>query len=470
MISIQTIPDKNISLLNFAHLHTTNDFKQLFSLEEKTGTGITEKISVRNYLPNFPPSFWSCFKEERSHFEKMNPKQDPNIQYNLKSPCITHRHHEVCKDYCNWNNWSKFFSREEFFSLMKYSLPQGKSIMKTDESVDSFVEILSQNERLNEKNLILAPVPLVIFCKYQKTKPWKGQDIGMKSKVCDDFEQVHSDVGICLTGGIDTAKIFKNNDFGHDQTVKKIKGGTYSGVSTFIIDTDAGETQQTLRRNLDAQLDEVQVQIHPTNEMAQITHDEYLDHDMKSFVLKKGYEYTLEVTINGRITTKEFQNLPYTLRRCKLQSEGEENSWFKSYSKQHCKYECRSKLAYDKCGCFPWDFYQNGNYPECDIFGRTCFLNVLENVTHEMNDTCNDHCYDDCEFLQYRYQFTKSKPFESDGKYIVFDDWGKCNGTKVLCDYINNKIKDMKSLRCLLSIKRLHKDAFFKLFTVKDCI
>ena len=441
---IFTIPEMGVSLLNFAHLHTTNDFSQLLIAEEMEG--IAKVKNIRNFLTNFPVSFYNCLKQESTYFKKMNMEGQlddtiAKLKYMEKSPCVKKRHLKICREYCQWSN-SSHFSKKEFLRLMKLSLPQGKIPMEQDELELDIVRKLVPRQSLKNKPMI-SPVPLVAFCKYRKNLPWKGQDIGMSSKVCDDFKQTPSDIGICVTGGMDMPKIFKNDDFGHGQSLQKIKGGTYSGVSSFIIDTDGGKTSQTFERNKNGKPDEVQIQIHPTNEMAQIMYDENQDHDRRSLLLKRGYEYTLKINVNGRVLSTAFQNLPSKLRKCKLQTEGEDDSWFKTYSKQGCKYQCRSKLAYEKCGCFPWDFYHIGNYSECDVFGRTCFVNALENATHFIGDPCDDHCNEDCEYLQYRYTITNTEKITMnwETKYD-YDKQGLvdiCYGTKTLCEYIENK-------------------------------
>ena len=70
-----TISEMNISILTFAHLHTTNEFKQLLVSEdmaklESWGWG-SEKIDPKFFMANFPSSFYKCFQQEKSYFEQL---------------------------------------------------------------------------------------------------------------------------------------------------------------------------------------------------------------------------------------------------------------------------------------------------------------------------------------------------------------------------------------------------------------
>ena len=444
-----TIPGMNISLINLAHLHTINDFRQLLAFEDlgyMVGYSGWGKVSLTDYLANFPSSFYDCFKEERSYMEQNDSEEPSNEPYIMKSPCMENRHVEICKEYCEWSNksqWSDFFSKKEFYSLMRYALPQGKIVMKQDESELNVVKTLVGHEGTGKKPII-APVPLVIFCKYLKNQPWIGQDIGMDAKVCDDFEQIPSDVGICVSRGIDATRIFKNQEFGNGQKSKKMKGGMYSGVATFFLDTDNVKTSQLYKRTIDSPLDSIQMQIHSGNEMAQILYDKRQDHNTRSFTLKRGYEYTFEVSIDGQVLRKNFHELPMGKRNCRLPNEVEEKSWFNSYSKQNCKHQCRTLIAYKQCGCIPWDIYHFGNYNECDVFGRTCFMNAMKNITHA-GDLCHG-CDDDCQYLRYRFKLKRTEKIFTegyeDGKYAAFDpfdDNKECIGMNAICKYLQDK-------------------------------
>ena len=453
-----TIPKMNISILNFAYLHTMNDFRQLFVTEDignkLEGSGFVfvdndERIVIKDYMANFPSAFYKCFNQEMSYFKQMASKttfddEGQEATYMLKSPCISSRHIKICEEYCQWSresHWSNFFSKKEFRSLMKYALPQAKIPNDQDESEYEMAAKIVGKGSLKKKPKV-APVPLVILCKYQKDNPWEGQDIGMNAKFCDSFMQAPSDVGLCISGGMKTTEIFNSNIHGNDRISRKIKGGTYTGSGTFFLDTDNGDRPQSMNRSMDSPVDEIQMLIHPPNEMAQILHDENQYHSTRSFTLKRGHEYTFEVSIDGRIVTKNFKELPLDKRNCRLRNEVEQTSWFKSYAKGHCKFQCRAMAAYNTCGCIPWDIYHVGTYPECDVFGRTCFMNVMENITHTPG-ICEE-CFDDCQYLRYRFEMidvVTDTIQGSDGEKMHVDlfHYQGCRGIKDLCNYLNDK-------------------------------
>ena len=430
---------------------------------------------ARNYLANFPKSFYDCLIEARTNFEEtykvMTNMGFQKVPYMMKSPCLEKGNFKNCTTYCQWSKdhkWPNIFSRQEFLTLMKFALPQGKLVMDQNLSEFNLSKKLLGIENMKNKPMY-SPVPLVIFCKYQEHQPWSGRDIGWSVKVCDDFEQVPSQVGLCLSSGMDHSKIFKNADFFSRQKSIKIKGGTKSGVATFILDTHVGQTSQTFERTLDTNFDFVLMEIHPTNTMAQILHGESQAHNTRSFTLEKGYEYTFEVTIEGQMITKNFEKLPFDQKKCKHQTENEDNSWFKHYSQQNCKYECKAKTASGHCGCLPWDFYHLGKFPECDVFGRTCFLNVMKNMTEYFDSPCENDCPDDCLYLRYMHKLKEKINFSHlsyKGHFKRLEkvnayshEWKECTRSrKALCDYLLDKNNTFESeLRPEINIEEQNK-------------
>ncbi len=50
---------------------------------------------------------------------------------------------------------------------------------------------------------------------------------------------------------------------------------------------------------------------------------------------------------------------------------------------------------------------------ECDVFGRTCFLNVVNNVTHSEVNLC-PQCMKSCQYLHFHIVSVKSAPLADD--------------------------------------------------------
>ena len=159
-------------------------------------------------------------------------------------------------------------------------------------------------------------------------------------------------------------------------------------------------------------------------------------------------EYYIEVTPNGQASTIDFRSLSKKQRQCLLEHEVSKTSLFNTYTKNNCKYECHLKMAIEMCNCAPWDFIHISHKSECDVFGRTCFFNAMENFTVSPIKYCN-HCIDECDYIKYSRVITKQKKLQQsktqstgarNGEYFYFMPLvekidGKCRGQKVFCDY-----------------------------------
>ena len=146
----------------------------------------------------------------------------------------------------------------------------------------------------------------------------------------------------------------------------------------------------------------VQMQISYNKDLPEILHSDIQNVDTHSFALKPGYEYVVEVTIEGRMSTNAFHDLSLKDRGCKFAHEVHEDSIFKIYSQSNCRYECHVMKAYESCQCLPWDFLMNNvTAPECDTFGRTCFYRTIERIKHDPNTHC-PHCIEECDKLIYK--------------------------------------------------------------------
>ena len=86
------------------------------------------------------------------------------------------------------------------------------------------------------------------------------------------------------------------------------------------------------------------------------------------------------------MSSEGFKKFEVNQRDCLFENEVEISSVFKVYTKNNCKYECYVKNATDTCKCIPWDFIHFGQQfkipdTECDVFGRACFFNAMEDLT-----------------------------------------------------------------------------------------
>lgn len=153
----------------------------------------------------------------------------------------------------------------------------------------------------------------------------------------------------------------------------------------------------------------IQMQMHSRTGFPSILFGSKQEDEEKSISLKPGYEYEIRLDPFGQLSTEDFQGLPFEKRQCKLSHELHDNATHPTYTSASCKFDCYVNLAYKTCKCVPWDFVNNiENAMECDLFGRSCFFNVIEKLTHKTEQDCND-CVDECDWIRYRRIKAKSE-------------------------------------------------------------
>ena len=117
-------------------------------------------------------------------------------------------------------------------------------------------------------------------------------------------------------------------------------------------------------------------------------------------------------------------------------------------------------MAFSKCQCIPWDFvHDKEDYHECDIFGRTCFFNEFDNLTHFSGNLC-PHCLDECNFMEFHRRIVKDEKLINENgdwycsKYICYRDDGKIIGKTPFLEYFLNQNNEMKDLDPKIKHKR----------------
>ena len=169
----------------------------------------------------------------------------------------------------------------------------------------------------------------------------------------------------------------------------------------------------------------VQLQIHEGKGFPQILHGINQDIDQRSISLKPGHEYVIELYPYGQMLTEDVQSMSIDKRKCRMNHESFKGASHPIYTKDNCLYDCRIQKAFENCHCLPWDFVNkiNGS-KECDIFGRTCFFNKMENLTHMVDESCS-HCIEECEWIKYRRKVLSSKSLELAFNWDTTDEY--CN-------------------------------------------
>ena len=151
----------------------------------------------------------------------------------------------------------------------------------------------------------------------------------------------------------------------------------------------------------------VQIQVHSNKDFAQILYANDQDMGTRSLSLQPGFEYEVQVSVSGQMTTPVFEELSIDDRDCRLPYEIQKDSLQKWYTHGKCKYDCHVKKAYDVCQCIPWDFIGkiDDDIMECDIFGRTCFFHAIEQSIHDPEDICARSCEKECHKMTFKMKF-----------------------------------------------------------------
>ena len=102
----------------------------------------------------------------------------------------------------------------------------------------------------------------------------------------------------------------------------------------------------------------------------------------------------------------------------------------REYSREACILECQIDQAFQRCGCYPWDYpfpnNQNDNFIICDTYGNICFENVMKNRSKNNCDVTK--CPMDCNSISYSYSIV-STPFKETelcsktGKDSIFEEF-----------------------------------------------
>ena len=276
---------------------------------------------------------------------------------------------------------------------------------------------------------------LTIFC-HRDDIGYMGDHFGIKEKFCNAFFPTPSDSGICLTKNLDIKDILKPYK-GYDGLFEphlqkrsmKITGGTEWGeISLVLLPTqECGhkcgyQTLASRRPKANEEKVTIQLQLHQSKEFASMLKTKVYDDFLMPLTLETEHEYYIKVTPYGKKSLDGLQNLEIEQRKCKLDQEIEEESIFKLYTENNCRYECVTQLAIDTCQCAPWDFMHISSKEECDVFGRTCFYRAMEKLTRDQDDPCS-HCILGCDQMKYKKEITEVKQVMESIQGMFMESW-----------------------------------------------
>ena len=180
---------------------------------------------------------------------------------------------------------------------------------------------------------------------------------------------------------------------------------------------------RTIHRNFG-----IQLQVQENKDFTKILFGSNQEEDKKSISLTPGYEYNIVLDPYGQYSTNDFKGMSLDKRQCRLDHETFDHSTHPIYTKANCEFDCHVKLASESCQCVPWDFVNKfQGSEECDIFGRTCFFNMMETLAHKSDENCT-HCIEECDYIKYRRSLGKSNSlklqnhgYKHCNKYICID-------------------------------------------------
>ena len=482
-----SIPEKEINLPLISHLFSILNIDVL----KHDGAAI---LGLNESQPGFVDCFMTypnqLIDQEKFFYETSKINE-------IILPCLERHKYPKCQSYCKWHqNLMQHLKKEALLVAMKYSMPQEGIFQETSEAEEKLAKEIF-GEVLNTKALSkIAPSAMPIFC-FIKGKGFLGSKIGFSTKACNDFQVTPSDLGLVLTQNFDLFDVMHVEppyDLIFQQAVNKdppkIEGGNYWSEVTLVFNTNAWKSIECTPshpsqcgnnlvlkypKSLKHGMDEIQLQLHSRQEIAKLSKDSYKAIDLLPLDLKSGHEYFIDVTLSGQESTDEFKALRINQRNCFLANEGLEKSIFKKYTESNCKYECHIKIAREACKCHPWDYFIKENtMPECDVFGRTCFINTMEQLAISPKVSCQ-HCIRACDVTNYHKTISKVEKITgneawgvSGGKYFIFKG-GKPVGSEVFIDYImdsNDTLYDKGLKNAFKITKRDHELMYGSLILV----
>ena len=307
-----SIPGHDISLPDIGYMYSLIDYNKILTRTAHDARDLSRII--------LKPSFKECFvyieqkypksKEFKSNYRPMNVSENLNI-----FPCLEKDQHPLCSDYCSWHE--EFFNtskKDIFITIMRYTLPLRKinlnPILPTEPKIAE--QVFGTSKIRKNLEYLITKTSLVAFC-HQKLEGFIGENIGISDNVCADFFPAPTDAGICLTKNLDLKNIMKINKV-YDKIFEKgsqnshIKGGTIWSETTLIVNTgNKLPLSQNYPRESNVVGGDIQFQLHESKEIANILLDKNYNKYTTSLNLQNGYEYWIDVTPTGKISTKGFK-------------------------------------------------------------------------------------------------------------------------------------------------------------------
>jgi amiloride-sensitive sodium channel len=111
-------------------------------------------------------------------------------------------------------------------------------------------------------------------------------------------------------------------------------------------------------------------------------------------------------------TDSDLRDYSWEHRECFFQDE-KKLLFFKSYTKEQCKFECMTNYTLKKCGCVKFSMPRNSTTNVCDIPEIDCYIKAMMDWPED-SKLCN--CLPPCFDIEYSFVVDKSLKFYNLGK------------------------------------------------------
>lgn len=173
------------------------------------------------------------------------------------------------------------------------------------------------------------------------------------------------------------------------------------------LETSAGGFEITFHRNTIAPESEFCINL------SFLVHSPYqiISHLNYDFFTGLRYGIFVDVNIIPEVLRphKSLRNLEPQKRQCFFHDE-KKLKYFTNYNKINCVIECFSDVAYENCGCLPFNNIRNKTMKVCDLSSWKCVLSyekLLSDESFQANQGCN--CLPDCDSTKYHIEVHHSR-------------------------------------------------------------
>ena len=290
-------------------------------------------------------------------------------------------------------------------------------------------------------------IPLCGLMHPEDSTEFRGEIDGIQLS-CTDFIPSISNDGLCVTrNSFKMEEIFTHNSHLSKFTAAFVSGNSSSKVEniskkqseyhfTLIVDRNRYNNLKRGRIWNETTNEKIKIGIHSPDEVADIR-----GWYNKIINLAPGHITTIKVKPGQQQSEYAIKDLPIKERKCRFEDEADDLSSLKTYTKVHCLFDCKMKLAEEICGCRPWDYPDSNRETAphhgtkgriCDLFGNSCFDQILR---HYSSTACDEKCVPSCSKVSYSIDISKDA-LDPENKICRIHLSSLTNMESIIRDYI----------------------------------